>query len=307
MKPAAFQPIAFQRYELFFMRALFALLVWHLLDGRIFEQSQPVPVGIGRWIDFSFLSNPEAWRWIRGATAVALVVYVTGRGMAVVLPWIAAVVVGYGTLKNSQGAATHHLQAVALIVVVQAAWYLWRALAGRFRIDPDSAVRRLETHRLAAWHSMQALIATYIVTAITKIFRSEGEWIKDSKYFPLQLEKAQQSDYYNTLQAVDPASGTVLDRMVAAITDVFVASPNLCRFFLTSGLVLEAAAFLALRNRRWAFWYGAGLILFHLTISRVMQLTFDLNMAAILIFLVNLPYWIGRLPGLRGLTGSQAS
>lgn len=301
-----FRPFAFGRGELFWMRLGIALLAIYAITGRVYETGQPDPVGLARWIDFTFLGRSEPlWRialfgldipfhWWTLAVAAGMALYVSGRLVAPGLLVATFFVLGYGALKNSQGAATHHLQGLALVLLVQAACYAWRAVAGRGEVDPDPSARRLETHRTAAWMGMQAFVASYVVTAVTKLVRSEFGWIRDAEFFPLQLEKARMSDYYNVLEIL-PGSGGWFDRMTVALTDAFIASPTFCRAFLGAGLFLELTAFLALGGRRWALAYGLLIILFHLTVSHVMQLTFELNMLAALVLLVNIPFWIGRL------------
>ncbi len=288
-----FSPIPFAGYEHFLMRVLFALVVWHVLQGAVYEVAQPKPVGLARLIDFTFLGKPAVYFWCKVGAAVCLAVYIWGRNLALVLPPLCVLVLGYGALKNSQGASTHHMQVVGIVLLVQTVWYVWRAVSGRLRIDPSSANSRQEAHRAAPWISMQAIAATYVVTAITKLINSGGNWIRDAKFFPLQLEKVQQSDYYNRLEHAS-RDGQWFGGINDALTRVFVESPNLCRAFLASGLALELFAFLALWGRKSAAAYGVALVVFHLTISRIMELDFELNMFVLAIFFVNLPYWVRR-------------
>jgi hypothetical protein len=138
--------------------------------------------------------------------------------------------------------------------------------------------------------ALQVVVATYLVTAVTKVVQSEGEWVKDAKYFPVQIEKAQRSEYYNRLQPVyEP--GSFNERASQALTALFVGSPGFCRAFLAAGLFLEFGAVLALLGRRWALAIGVCLIAFHLVIMWLMQITFRTNIAAVAIFLVNAPFW----------------
>lgn len=292
-KRAPFRPIPFAGYEHFLMRALFAGVVWHLLQGQIYEVGQPLPVGLARIFDFTFLEPDKIQKWCNIGAAACLLIYIWGRFLALVLPPLCFLVLGYGALVNSQGAATHHMQVVGLVLLVQTVWYLWRAVAGRLRIDPSSARTRQDAHRMAPWLSMQTVAATYVVTAITKLYESGGNWIRDAKFFPLQLEKAQQSDYYNRLENAS-REGEWFGGLNQAITDAFMASPGLCRAVLASGLVLELFAFLALWGRKSAAAYGLLLILFHLSISRVMSLNFDLNIYLLAIFFINVPFWLRR-------------
>ena len=156
---------------------------------------------MARLIDFTFMAEPSTMAVCRGIIAAGLILYVLGRWLLVAMPPVCLLVLGYGALKNSQGAATHSLQIVGIVLLVQTVYYLWRAVTGRSKIDPSSRERRLEAHAMAVWLSMQAVVATYVVTAVTKLVRSELGWLRKAKHFPLQLEKSQKSEYYNTLGA----------------------------------------------------------------------------------------------------------
>jgi len=70
--------------------------------------------------------------------------------------------------------------------------------------------------------------------------------------------------------------------------------PWTTRLFFSPGLFLELLAFVALWGRRPAAFIGMGLLIMHYVIGIVMGLRFSAHEWLLLIFLVNMPYWIWR-------------
>ena len=279
----AFSRPNYSRYEMVWMRALLGLVTLYAFAGDVSETDQPAPVGLARLMNVTWVADESLHPWILCISAVGFAFFAWGKRFS----WVGVIpglvsLCALGALRNSQGkaGAIHHLQVVALVLLVMLLVYAFCSLKKR----PLS-----ECHLAATWAGVQTVAATYLVTGLTKIIASGGQWVNDSKYFPLQLEKTQMSEYFSTLET---ASGWQAG-LTSWVTDLFIASPNICRAVLASGLVLELGAFLALRNRTWAAGYGITLIVFHLTISGVMQLDFTLNMLVIAVLWVNLPYWIG--------------
>ena len=190
------------------MRLLFALVVWNVIPERLNLHEQAAPVGAAKWLglNFTFLSDPEILIILRGTLLVALILYCSGRLLFAALPFMLFMTVSCGTLINSQKAANHSTQIIALCVLVQCAWHLYAAFTSRRSGLPPSS-RRLIEGRLAVWYTQQMIAAAYIVTAITK-WMAKGSWIADSRFFPLQVVKAKKMEYYNNLKPPEQAPGS---------------------------------------------------------------------------------------------------
>ena len=67
------------------------------------------------------------------------------------------------------------------------------------------------------------------------------------------------------------------------------------RVLMGGGLAIELFAFVALRGRLWALGAGLAIIALHWGIDISMGLFFKYHIALVIIFYLNLPYWIGRL------------
>ncbi len=283
------------------MRAFFALVVWDIFPYGLDLTGQPKPVGLARWgVDFTFFSNPAFFSAARTVLAVSLVLYVIGRYLWLVLPFTLFIIVGAGTLEASQGKTAHSTVLVALLVVTQTVYYIWarvaRGSAGRFF---SSERRRL--HATGAFSAMQTIAAAYVVSAISKI-AGEGNWLVGAmKNYPLQMVKTERQNFYNTLEpeSVTATRHGIIGKLAewtqplgSWLEQMLMNSAAWRGVLLGSGFLLELVAFVALIGRRCSALVGISLILFHFAIYLVMGLKFQYHMALVLIFFVNLPYWI---------------
>lgn len=297
---ALFKPAEFSACELLVMRLLFALVVWNVIPERLNLHEQAAPVGSAKWfgIDFTFLSDPAILDLLRWALVGALGLYCCGRLLFVALPYMLFITVSCGTLINSQKAATHGTQIVALCVMVQCAWHLY-ATFKHHRSGLPAASRRLMEGRMAVWYTQQMIAAAYIVTAITK-WIAKGSWIADSRFFPLQVVKAQKMDYYNSLQPADEASGSygiisdILNPLALWMEKTMMSHPAWAPVFLAPGFLLELFAVFLLAGRKIGGAYALTLILFHLTIAEMMNLKFVYHIFVLGIFFSGIAFWCAR-------------
>lgn len=279
-----FRPIAYGRPELLVARLIFAWAAWNSFPAFTTFAEQPDPVGLAHFLDFTWLASDQpalfGWtplEWVRATLAVALVVYVTGFLDLVALPVVLFALVSIGTLNNSQGAITHHFQVISLVALGQ---FGFACLRPGIRRRPAWDGEWLIRERWVAFVSQQAIVGTYVVTAITKIVTSGFPgWILDARYFPLQLVKTDRMHYFNTLtdEGARGAEGWT-NGIAARLQELFLSSPAAASAFIGAGLLLELFAFLALLGRRWNLAVGLLLIAFHLTVSAAMSLTFTFNM-----------------------------
>jgi hypothetical protein len=137
------------------------------------------------------------------------------------------------------------------------------------------------------YFSQCAIVAVYVTSACTKIFKSHGRWVLDSHYFAKSVQKVWRQLYYD-----NPSSGEYAG--VSPWAAWMLDHPNLTRLLFAPGFFLEFLAFVMLWNRAWAAGWGAGLILMHVGISIIMQLEFPEFELLVLIFCINLPYWLLR-------------
>jgi hypothetical protein len=308
-------------------RLLFALVLFDIYwsmgsnSGVAGISGQEHPVGLARLFDLTWLGQREVIRgqvdgeWWRPSLLWFFIsfalLYVSGWRPWVWIPYLTMVVLLPTTLYQSQGSHYHHLQLALLVLLFQgvAAIY-WRYVKGW---------RGREINARLGWVAVQICVAVYLVTAITKVEASDGKWISNAKYFPIQLVKTHQAEHYNTLQPpgqpsppeegalrwLDGATGGMVHRLDVRLgewsgemVEKMMGSPGLCQVILSSGLLLEFLVILALWGRGWAFLMGVMVILFHLSVGRLMNLHFDVNIMVVTIFMLDIPHWISRVPTL---------
>lgn len=277
-------------WELVCMRGIFAWLAWQMLPAAIPWTTQPVPNGLAHLLDFTFLAEASIYGPLRWAALGALAAYALGLVPWLSLGYASALLVAVGTLENSQGAIGHHLQLVCLVAGGQWLAYAWAP----WRKETASQGERwrwwlpaTDTHRRAIQAAKLVIAAAYVASACVKLIASGGLWVWQLPDIALQLIKTHANVYYDTLQPQSAWAAETLPRLI-------VAHPNLTRLFFLPGLLLELFAFLALCGRRAALAMGAGLLMMHLLIRAVMQLSFSAHEWLLLIFFLNVPYWVYR-------------
>lgn len=279
-------------YELFLIRGLFALVIWDAMPAAITIPTDPHPVGLGHWIDFSFLAEAPILAGCRSLLAVCLLLYTAGFLLYLALPIILILLTAAGTIGASFGATTHSKQIIVLCVLAQAAWYI----AAAIRLRPIG----LAEHRGGAFAGVQAIAACYVISGISKL-SGDGNWLIDAvKNFQIQATKNQRMKYYNALseETAEVGSGiqgllhSTLSPLLGTIEHLLLTSPIWRALFLGGGFMLELFAFLALVGRKMSLLIGGSLILFHLTVFEIMGLRFRYNIYLLLIFLVGVPYWL---------------
>ena len=272
----------YETLERLVMRALFALVVWLHIPRSLAHIEITAPHGVGRLLDLRFLLDPQVFAIAQYAMWIALLLYVARVGWSIVLPYLTVLSVLVGTLSNSRGGIGHNLQIVSLVLCAQTAAHFWSVF--RQRAAAGASDSRAAEDRVI-WWSQQAIVATYFVSGLTKLIRSSGMWIFESPLIAAQIVKSNEQFYYNRLEAPP-------DQFGATIAEWMAHHPFVVGAVLSIGLLLELTAPLALVGRRAALGYGVGLLLFHVTVHRVMKLDFAFNSYLLWIYLVNVPFWV---------------
>jgi hypothetical protein len=272
--------IHYDWYERFVMRLLFAIIFERLIPDSLSTMSITAPNGLARLIDFRFLLDPKIFAVFRYVMLAALVLYVLRIAWSVVLPYLTLLSIAVGTINNSQGAISHFMQIVSLVLCAQTAAHFYCKFKRR---DGDEAPDQTDEDRVIFW-SQQAILATYFVSALNKLIHTNGKWFMQSPMVGVQIIKTTDQDYYDTLDANAYGSGI-------AVTDWIVHHPFLVAIILGAGLLLELTSPLALLGRGFALFFGLGLLAFHESVQRVMKLSFPFNEYLVWIYLVNVPFW----------------
>ncbi len=268
-----------ERWELVFFRLLFAtfLLMTWCEDWPSFT-TMPRPNGLGHVIDFTFLAQPEFRLPLHGLFVLSMALYAAGLLLPLALGYSSALLIGLGTLSNSQGAIGHHTQLVVMVLLTQFLVHtfyslplLRKGVSGRFP-SMVASIAALD------W-SRNVIVAAYVVCAVVKLSRTGGLWVWNSPNLAVQLIKTNEMDFYNRLER---SSSFWADQF----PQFLVEHPWFARLLFGSGFALEFFAFAVLLGKKWAFFGGLSLIAMHLSISKIMRLNFETHIWLIAIFLV---------------------
>ena len=275
------RPPQYTAYERVAMRLLFAAVLLFVIPPRLRYTTVPVPNGLARIADLGFLLDPSVFAICRYVFWALIFLYVLRIALVAVLPCLTLFVIAVGSLNNSQGAIGHTRQIVALVLLAQTAAHVYTCLR-RVR-DQESNGNENSENRMVYW-SQQAIAATYLTSALTKLLHTSGKWFLQSPLVALQIVKTTDQNYYNTLEPNRYGAGV-------AIAEWIVQHPLLVAIIMGAGLLLELTAPLMLRGRGLALLYGIALLTFHETVGRVMKLNFPFNEYLLWIYVVNVPYW----------------
>ena len=279
-------------YERVVMRILFAWLVLKATPARLSFYEIPAPNGITRLLNLHFLLDPQVYAICRVLLVVALVLYVLRLMIWLALPLALFVNVAANAVTNSQGAIQHAYQIVSLVLLAQTAAHfygVWLRCAGEPRTFLED--------RLICW-SQQTIVAVYLVAGITKLIVTKGLWIFQARMISVSMAKAAYGSFYERLDHSD------LEQKLAMAN--FAASHGwIVALIAGCGLALELGSPLALLNRSMAALFGCALLAFHLGLDRTMHLSFFFNQWLLIIYMVNIPYWI--VTGTRAMTRNKGS
>ncbi len=287
----AIEPMRHAWWETLLMRGIIAWATWITLSSSSPFTSQPQPHGLAVWgADFTWIGNEALAPTLRIAWAVCLLCYVCGIFPVLTLIPVTVASIGLGVLGNSQGAIGHATQIVTTVLIVQWLAYFWRLLQPRTRWPMPHG---FDGHQLAADWSRQGVAATYVVSAISKLVESRGNWISDTPYFGLQIVKSNNMGFYDWLTPRTDGFG-------ASLGQWFVDHPSLAVIIFGAALPLELFVFLGLNNRRIALFFGLALYVFHGTVTEMMQLGFLYHKMLLLALFINPTWWVVQaLAGLR--------
>lgn len=282
----AIEPMRHAWWETLSMRCIIAWATWHTLRQPSPFVQQPQPHGLAVWgVDFTWLGRAELSLYLLPLWAACLLLYVANVFPVLTLFPVLVASIGLGVLGNSQGGIGHTTQVLTVVLLAQWMAYVWAAVQPRTRLPmPRSFTRQ----QLAADWGRQALAASYVVSAITKLIESGGDWISDTPYFGLQVVKSEGMGFYDHLVPRIAESSAWLGQWM-------VDHPMLTAMILAAALPLELLVFLGLNNRRIALFFGVTLYAFHSTVTEVMQLGFLYHKLLLLALFVNPVFWLVAL------------
>lgn len=234
------------------------------------------PVGIVRWLDYSFLFDGKVKLLVLFAILLLSFFYVREREMKIttsIMFFVSLLVISF---HESQG-VFYRNTSYTVIPGVQALAY-W---VSYFRKETDIEKWRIQ-------YTLQAIAAFYLLAGLSKLNASGIDWIFSGKYFALQVMKNHYFNYFNT-------ADTGALAIAAEQTAFFLQHNNLLIFLLASSLLLELFAFTALFGEKWQLGIGILLLGMHIGIYVVMGILIGGIAFNMVIFFLNPLYYLIRI------------
>lgn len=313
--------VNYMAFEWWIMRASLAWLAIQTTPAGLEYHAQPSPVGIAKFFDLTWLGDPATAGWM--GPLVTGLAWLLALGIAPLLGAAGLLVLhtAVGAYANSQGGGggSHHttnLIGLMLLGQVLACLYRdiqsirregwrgplkvrqgdWRWLrhvlqrpAAAFRHAADSLETAAQNFRsLQIWTILQIMAMTYVVSGVSKVWRSGGAWLSEIRHLPLQFEKNRLNEFHDTLSMPPQAAADAMAEWISR-------HPNLAGILFGGGLFLELFAFVGLWNRRLMALFGLSIITMHVMISELMTLGFYYNKFTLFLFWVNVPFWLWAL------------
>lgn len=276
------EPSTYSALELDVMRGTLSVAILLSLEViRMFPPGSDLGgrVGIARWVDLRWLLVPR--RWLDQLAYVAVAAYAIDRLTTVALVYLAVFLIAQATIRSSDVVADHGHHLVMVVVVAQLlAVGAWNA-ASRWDWDDPGYLAGTQADTMV-WWSVQAILAVYFTSGITKLLRSDLGWIHQS---PALLVAA--SSRLETGGAM--LVGGKVKRVPRAerLISGFLPHPALTRLVFGAGLMTELLAPVGLLGENVLMVVGAGLILLHQANHRLLLLAFSSWQLVVFAYLVN--------------------
>ncbi len=279
------KPVAAWEYTV--MRVAFVPVVFWKLPAEMNGGSQPFPNGLARWIDFGWLGEPAAYSAVKAVMLAAGVAFALGWWLPLSASVLALGHLSICTLLASQSPGTHFHQIISQVLLAQALTAIWLSIHRRVRGTVPGGHEGLTPASWLLYFAQGVVVVGYVTSAVTKLHRSAGLWLTDLPKAPLALIRTHTQAHYTNPVGEPPP--------LPSMAVWFIEHPTWTTLIFAPGLFLELFAFLALWNRAFSSVMGLGLIALHRGIALIMALYFPLNELCLLIFFVNLPWWLWAL------------
>lgn len=239
------------------------VVVKYCLPKTIIYKNQPYPVGLGRFISLTWLSNDYYYKPLRLLTLICCFLFVINFFSPFPIFIMALYTLLYGTLRNSQGAKSHLIQLTSLILI---GLFITDLYAKYMGIDND------ELLSLQILVSQGILVACYFTAGISKLIKSNWMWASLTVNAPLQMVKTARQRHHTRIESERKLNRKIL------LADFFYSRPHLCKAFFSLGLMIEISSPIFLQNQFSTLILGLLLVSFHYVNLQVMSVSFNENL-----------------------------
>lgn len=154
-----------------------------------------------------------------------------------------------------------------------------------FQKDPE----KLYHNRIH--YTVQVVVASYTLSALSKLITSGFSWFYDAKYMVLQMLKSNQTHYFDGIVSYESIHSWKVDFVLN--NPIFIAT------LLLGALLIELTSSIGLINTKTRLIYGILLLIMHIGIFFFFNILIFPFIIPMVLFMIN-PFWLGYV-GLRKL------
>jgi hypothetical protein len=147
-----------------------------------------------------------------------------------------------------------------------------------FQKDPE----KLYYNRI--YYTVQVIVASYTLSALSKLITSGFSWLYDAKYMVLQMLKSNQTHYFDGLVPYDAIHSWKVDFVLN--------SPIFMSILLLGALLIELTSSIGLINTKTRLTYGILLLMMHIGIYFFFNILIKPFIIPMVLFMIN-PFWLG--------------
>jgi hypothetical protein len=244
-------------------------LIW---DISISPAGIPFPSGICQWFDCSKIVSVNTVNIALVVAALLSALYISEWQMKWVTGAMFLLSLLMFSLQDSNGVFPRNGLYTTIFLAQSIAY--WRN------------AKTLKTERIQ--FAIQIIAAGYLLAAISKLRESGLHWIIDAPMASIQMLKSYAYQYMDTGNPVSLTNG--MERAEFALRH-----PYFIRVLFGISLFFELFAWLAVKNKKWAFATGIALLSMHLGINYFMHILIKSIFYPMVIFLLNPLYCLVAL------------
>eukprot|EP01103_Thecamoeba_quadrilineata_P000064 TRINITY_DN10047_c0_g1_i1.p1 TRINITY_DN10047_c0_g1~~TRINITY_DN10047_c0_g1_i1.p1 ORF type:complete len:511 (-),score=68.15 TRINITY_DN10047_c0_g1_i1:115-1647(-) len=272
-------------YETFFVRAVLSGLICYLYRDCPLDQAHPR--GLSMFVDLQPLCTGNIFIYQRLLMFVFCILYTFRIWPILSSSFIAFNFIATNTVYNSY-AIFHGNQILGQIILVRAIGHIYFGVQRLLRDKGyilSGVSEEEEESRLVRW-SQEAMAGAYFASVITKMVKSDGQWLFRAHCFVMDAIATRERAYY--WGELPTAESSSPEKILGSLLKL---NPVIPQVVFSGGFFTELFAPLFLYNR-WTLLFG-GIMIFqmHYFIEWIMSLTFGVNMILATTFFINPVYW----------------
>lgn len=233
----------------------------------------PLPIGFCKLFDFQFILSYWNKKFFILSSLVFCAFYIYEYKMSLTCLILFIISTITFSIEESNGIYNRNTL-LTIILFVQFISYF----------KTDSFTKKND----ALQYSIQVIVGSYTLSAISKLLNSGIFWVIDGKRITLQILKSHYQEFSDYGNKTCLIKGNIMVH--------FIENHQLLLYIvLFISLMLELFSMIALRNKQFSFFYGILLFLMHLGIFYIMDISILPIIVPMVIFMINPLFVLGRL------------